>query len=247
MSHSNWNPHGNGQGWAQPSGHAPGQPHGVQSQHAQQQPYAQQQPVTQHAQHQPYAQQQAYPQQPYPQPQPYPQQPHPQQPYPQQPYPQPQPYQQQPHPQQPDPPPQPPTEERVALADRPGDAAEEMFKDDPVMLALIKANRARPDPVRKPALWLVTHGVCMVGVAALLQIVSFTLGGGFSEELVATGMISGAAGFVGLFGYRPGTFEEVGTGKRMYLWIPQAWWARVLYLLLAAVAAPLGFVLWWLG
>ncbi len=51
--------------------------------------------------------------------------------------------------------------------ERPGERAEEMFKDDAFMLAAVRKARAEPDPVRKPWWWIALMLLAGVACAAI--------------------------------------------------------------------------------
>jgi hypothetical protein len=120
--------------------------------------------------------------------------------------------------------------------ERPGAAAEDMFKDDPWMLANVRKLRAEPDPVQKPWWWIALQLLAGAAMAGAMTCALLALGWSFHPLAPIAGFTGGCAFFIGLVGWRPGAFRVRETDERLTLWKPTTGWLRAAFL-----AGGLGF------
>jgi len=127
--------------------------------------------------------------------------------------------------------------------ERPGARAEEMFKDDPVMLAMVQKARAEPDPVNKPWWWIALQlALGLVFAAVNMAVAMLVLHRGPVPHPVVplAGFAGGCAVFIGLVGSRPGRFRITETDQKLTLWKPTTGWVRAAYLAGGLLFAALG-------
>lgn len=107
---------------------------------------------------------------------------------------------------------------------RPGAGAEQMFHDDPEMLAMVRKARAEPDPVQKPWWWIALQLLSGLAGAAITTFAMVALGYGLVPHPLVplAGLVGGFAVFMAIVGHRPGTFRVVDTDQRLTLWKPMS-------------------------
>jgi MFS family permease len=137
-------------------------------------------------------------------------------------------------------------DEKQWRLERPGAAAEEMFKDDPFMLEGVKKLRAEPDPVQKPWWWMALLLLAGFGLAGAMTAGMLAFGWRFHPLVALAGVTGGCFAFMGIVGHRPGTFQISGTEERLTLWKPTRGWQRAAFVaggLAFAAAGPLLVIL----
>jgi hypothetical protein len=133
------------------------------------------------------------------------------------------------------------SDERQWRLERPGAGAEEMFKDDPFMLASVRSLRAESDPVEKPGWWIALLFLTGVLLACAGIAIIVALGWPAHPLVALSGFFGGCTFFAGLVGHRPGNFRVRKTNERLTLWKPTRGWMRVAFLaggLAFAAAGP---------
>jgi len=127
--------------------------------------------------------------------------------------------------------------------ERPGARAEDMFKGDPVMLAMVKKARAEPDPVNKPWWWIALQlalGAVFAGANMAFTMVVLHRGPIPHPVVPLAGFAGGCAVFAGLVGFRPGRFRITETDQKLTLWKPTTGAIRAAYLAGGLLFAALG-------
>jgi len=112
---------------------------------------------------------------------------------------------------------------------RPGSRAEQMFANDPEMLAMVRSARAEPDPVKKPWWWIAVQSIFGLVGAAATSGAMFALGWGLVPDPLVplSGLCAGMVLFLGLVGHYPGNFRVVRTDEKLVLWKPTSALLRV--------------------